>query len=94
MLASYARAYGGPPAADSPWPLFLTLAAKAEQLDARDQLRFYDAVTGAIGAAFGGGSASKTERDLLVRRAYDVADRPLVFHENRFAPDYGDPADA
>lgn len=94
MMASYAAAYGGPPAPSSPWPLFLALVARAPRIDAQAQLRFYDAVVGGIAAALAPGVGTKAERDALVARAYELRKAPIVFHENMFRPDYRGPADA
>lgn len=95
MMTDYAAVYGGFPAPDTPWRLFLAAVARAKRYDARHELQLFDAVRLAIGAALGGSkSLGQTVRDQMVRRAYPVSDRTPVFHPNMFAPDAQEPADA
>lgn len=70
-MAEYARAYGGPPDPEQPWPLFLALSSRAGRFDSRLRLQLLDSVAAAIGAALGGGGAQhEIARDSLLRSAY------------------------
>lgn len=65
MMAEYAAAYGGPPAPETAWPLFLALLARTPMFRARHELSLFDAVGAAIGVAFGGGDVEKIRRDMI-----------------------------
>jgi len=96
MMADYAATFGGFPAPDAPWRLFLAAVARTPRYEARRQLTLFDAVSGAISGTFSetGATLGRVARDRLVRRAYPVRRREPVFHPNMFAPDYAEPADA
>ena len=84
-MAEYARYYGGPPAADMPWPLFKALVARTARFEARSQLSQFDAVASAIGVSLSKESgAAKVARDMLFRSAYPVKDVEPVFYPNMF----------
>ena len=72
-MAEYASAYGGPPAPDSRWRLFVTLCEKTARFGARTQLAFTDGVNLGISLSFGKGSDAKRARDAVVRAAYPLA---------------------
>jgi len=42
MVADYAARYGGPPAMESPWHLFVGLVRQCARFDAKDFLRAMD----------------------------------------------------
>ena len=97
MMADHAAYFGGYPAPDSSWRLFLATLKRAPRYEARAHLAMYDAVRGGIDAALGGQSGAamaKTARAALVRQAYPIDNAEPLFHENVFAPDYGGAADA
>lgn len=71
-MAEYAAAYGGPPAPDMPWPMFVLLLERTPRFEARVRLGLVDSVAMAIGAAFGGGAQTGLDRDRLYRAAYPV----------------------
>ena len=54
MIAEYALAYGAPPPADMPWPLFQLLLSRANAVFARRLLATMHGVGWAIGKGFGG----------------------------------------
>lgn len=85
-MAEYAHYYGGPPAADMPWPLVHALLGRVSRFEARAKLTLLDAVAAAIGSAFGGDTAGalRVERDRIIRRAYPLKDVPPVFFRNLF----------
>lgn len=76
-MAEYAAYYGGPPAPDLPWPLFLALTRRTAMFEARLRLTLLGAVERAIGTALGG-SDDPHERDAMVRHAYPLKDRRAV----------------
>jgi hypothetical protein len=69
MMAEYAAYYGGPPARDMAWQLFLALCQRTQTFEARRQLTGLLGTGAAIGSAFGGDG--KAAEDLLCR-AYPV----------------------
>jgi len=54
VIAEYALAYGAPPPADMPWPLFQLLLSRANAVFARRLLATMHGVGWAIGKGFGG----------------------------------------
>jgi hypothetical protein len=90
MMADHAAYFGGYPAPDSSWRLFLATLRRASRYDARMQLAMYDAVSDGIATGLGGQAAAghaKVARAALVRAAYPVSEAEPVFHRNLFAPD-------
>ena len=72
-MAEYAARYGGFPAPESPWPLFLAGARRASRFDARAKLMAWEAAEAAISSAFGGSDPKLGRaRDRLLRLAYPV----------------------
>lgn len=88
MMADYAHEFGGFPAPDSSWRLFLAAVSRTPRYQARAQLSTFDAVAGAIGGAFSekGASRAAAARRRLTRQAYPVKDRQAEFQPNMFAP--------
>lgn len=85
MVAEYAHYYGGPPAPDMAWPLFLALLRRAGRYEARRQLTLFDAVRSAIGAAFAGDKGAgevESVRTNLVRASYPIGPES----SSRFTP--------
>ncbi len=88
MIAEYAAYYGGPPAGDLPWPLFLALVHRTGRFEARRLLTLFDSVRSAIGAALSGeGGIGETEaaRERMVANAYPGKSAPSEFVPNVFA---------
>jgi hypothetical protein len=95
MIAEYAHAYGGPPAPDMAWPLFVALAERAPRFTARAKLVTFDAVRLAIGAAFAdrdGGYTIDAARDEMIEQAYAVERERQIWTTNGNGS-AGDPAD-
>jgi hypothetical protein len=93
MLSEYGACYGGFPAPDSSWRMFLAGVKLAARHEARTKLITLDAVSAAIAAAFGDKGVA-SGRDRLADEAYPFAGEDVQYHPNMFAPDYQVPADA
>lgn len=97
MMADYAATYGGFPAPESPWRLFIAAVGMSPRYESRRQLSLMDAVTSAIGAAMGGhggAAVAQRERSRLMQRAYPLKHREPELLPNRLHPGYVEPADA
>lgn len=95
MMADYAAAFGGFPAPELPWRLFLAGSARAGRYDARRELGMVNAVSQAIAEQFAkdGAAQARNARRHLLARAYPLKERELVFHPNLFSPGGLEPAD-
>lgn len=97
MMADYAATYGGFPAPDSPWRLFVSAVSLSPRYESRRQLTLLDAVSSAIGAVMGGprgASVAHAERSRLLSRAYPLKKREPEFMPNLLHPSNMEPADA
>ncbi|HEX6940892.1 MAG TPA: hypothetical protein VF158_15855 [Longimicrobiales bacterium] len=71
LIAEYAATYGGPPAPDTPLPIFWALASRIPRFEARAILRTIRGVAAGAVEAFGETSFDATlARDELERLAY------------------------
>ena len=73
MIAEYALAYGAPPPADMPWPLFQLLLGRANAVFARQLLAAMTGVGWGIGKGFGGKNTGGLD---LMRRDVERAAFP------------------
>ena len=93
MMAEYAHYYGGPPAHDMAWPLFLACLRRTGRYEARRQLTLFDSVRSAIGAAFAGEKGAgdvESARESLTRLAYpSTKQAPSRFTQNTLGGDDG-----
>ena len=85
-MGDYASCYGGPPAPDDPWPLFLSLATKVVgRFEARVRLLTADAVAEAIARAFGDSGEAAGRRDRALKAAYPLKNPEPRWIENMAA---------
>ena len=84
-MADYARYYGGAPAPELSWSLFLALTERCSRYEARSKLTFLDAIALALSAAFSTGGKADRERDRIFRSAYPVKRRSPKIIQNKFA---------
>ena len=70
LVVEYALAYGGPPAPDLPWPLFILLCREAGRAQARSLLTSMNGTAWAIARAFTKDGQLETMRSHIERLAY------------------------
>ena len=92
MIAEYALAYGSPPPADMPWPLFQLLLGRANAVFARQLLAAMTGVGWGIGKGFGGkntGGLDTMRRD-VERVAFPGQPKASVFALKQSKDEDGD----
>lgn len=76
VIAEYAHMYGGPPAPDLPWQLFLALSKRASRFDARRLLGVMDGTAYGASRVLSGGHELDQMRSDVEKAAYPTRSGP------------------
>lgn len=93
MMAEYAGYYGGPPAPELSWSLFLALLQRTGRHDARRKLIQFESIVEGVGGALSSDGSTDRIHDRLKRAAFPMKRQGPKFLPNKWLKTNGDEAD-